>query len=119
MPPTESQILSSFLLPPSALATILPPSAFAALFPASTSRAEIARLYRALQHARAALSDAVAADIADEVRRGAAQRRAVVRTRRAAEREDGAERDEEVQIETSVSPAPAWSRSRSGVACSC
>ncbi|OBT74286.1 hypothetical protein VF21_07372 [Pseudogymnoascus sp. 05NY08] len=99
-PPTESHILTSFLLPPSPLPTILPPSAFTALFPPSTPASSIARLYRLLSHQRALLTDAVKADIEDEVRRGVAQRRAVVRTRR--EREWGEE--EEVGIERALSP---------------
>ncbi|OBT49263.1 hypothetical protein VE00_00466 [Pseudogymnoascus sp. WSF 3629] len=100
-PPTESHILTSFLLPPSPLPTILPPSAFTALFPPSTPQSTISHLYRLLSHQRALLTDAVKADIEDEVRRGVAQRRAVVRSRREGEREGG---DEEVGIERALSP---------------
>ncbi|KFY11275.1 hypothetical protein V492_04544, partial [Pseudogymnoascus sp. VKM F-4246] len=96
MPPTESQILSSFLIPPSPLPVVLPPTAFAALFPSSTPQASIAHLYRLLSYQRALLTDAVKKDIEDEARRGVVQRRAVVKTRRAMER---GEDDEEERIE--------------------
>ncbi|OBT96978.1 hypothetical protein VE01_05526 [Pseudogymnoascus verrucosus] len=106
-PPTESTILTSFLLPPSPLPIILPPSAFTALFPPSTPASSISHLYRLLSHQRALLSDAVRADIEDEVRRGVVQRRAVVRSRREGERAGGEE--EEVGIEralSSTNPSP-------------
>jgi hypothetical protein len=99
-PPTESKILTSFLIPPSPLPVILPPTAFAALFPPSTPPASIAHLYRLLSHQRALLSDAVKSDIEDEAKRGVAQRRAVVKNRRAQER---GEDDEEERIELAVS----------------
>ncbi|OAF54786.1 hypothetical protein VC83_08889 [Pseudogymnoascus destructans] len=105
-PPTESQILTSFLIPPSPLPVVLPPTAFAALFPPSTPQASIAHLYRLLSHHRALLTDAVKSDIEDEAKRGVAQRRAVVKTRREQER---GEDDEEVRIERALSttnPAP-------------
>ncbi|KFY55569.1 hypothetical protein V496_06962, partial [Pseudogymnoascus sp. VKM F-4515 (FW-2607)] len=96
MPPSESQILTSFLIPPSPLPVVLNPTAFAALFPPSTPQASIAHLYRLLSHQRALLTDAVKSDIEDEAKRGVAQRRAVVKTRRAQER---GEDDEEERIE--------------------
>ncbi|KFY60429.1 hypothetical protein V497_03607, partial [Pseudogymnoascus sp. VKM F-4516 (FW-969)] len=85
---------------------ILPPTAFAALFPPSTPPASIAHLYRLLSHQRALLTDAVKSDIEDEAKRGVAQRRAVVKNRRAQER---GEDDEEERIELALSdtnPAP-------------
>lgn len=101
MPPTETTILSTFLLPPSPLPTILSLKAFTDLFPrAQQSSPQIRALYRDLQHQRAQLTDAVSRSIAMEVKRGAAQRRAVVRARRAAGRE---EQDDEVDIENAVS----------------
>ena len=100
MPPSESQILNSFLIPPAPLPVILPPTAFVALFPPSTPSASITHLYRLLSHQRALLTDAVKSDIEDEARRGVAQRRAVVKTRRAQER---GEDDEEERIEQAVS----------------
>ncbi|KAL5345143.1 hypothetical protein ACLOAV_010099 [Pseudogymnoascus australis] len=80
MPPSESQILSSFLIPPSPLPVVLNPTAFAALFPPSTPQASIAHLYRLLSHQRALLTDAVKSDIEDEAKRGVAQRRALSST---------------------------------------
>ncbi len=101
MAPTEETILSTFLLNPSSLPTIISLQAFNALFPRlEQSSPEIKRLYRALQYRRTLLTDAVAQDIDLEVKRGNAQRRAVVRARRVAERE---EPDEEIAIENAVS----------------
>jgi centromere-localized protein 2 len=101
MAPSEQSILSQFLLAPAPLPTIITLQQFTALFPSSEqSSPEVKRLYRALQHRRALLTDAVTQDIDDEVKRGIAQKRAVVRTRRAAERE---EYDEEVAVENAVS----------------
>lgn len=88
MPPTESQILTTFLLPPAPLPAILSLQQFEALFPHTTKNAsqqQIRTLYRSLQHQRALVVDAVAQDIEAEVKRGKAQRRVVVRTRRAGE----------------------------------
>jgi centromere-localized protein 2 len=101
MPPTEQTILSTFLLAPAPLPTILPLAQFIALFPRSEqSSPEIQRLYRSLQHRRALLTDDVAQNIEDEVKRGNAQRRAVARLRRAEER-GGI--DDEIVIENTVS----------------
>lgn len=101
MPPTEQTILSTFLLAPSPLPTILPLAQFTALFPRSEqSSPEIKRLYRSLQHRRALVTDSVAQNIEEEVKRGKGQRRAVVRLRRAEEKEAG---DDEVVIEKTVS----------------
>ena len=101
MAPTEGTILATFLLTPSSLPTILSLRDFTALLPrAEQSSTEIKRLYRFLQHRRVLLTDAVAEDIALEVKRGNAQRRAVIRSRRAAEKQ---EPDEEIAIEHAVS----------------
>jgi centromere-localized protein 2 len=101
MAPTEQTILTTFLLAPSSLTTIFTFQSFAAAFPkAQQSSPEIRRLYRALQHRRALVTDAVAENIEDEVERGNAQRRAVVRARRTAERQ---EPDDEIAIENAVS----------------
>ena len=104
MAPTEATILSTFLLPPAPLPSIISLKAFTGLFPRNQqSSPKIRTLYRDLQHHRAQLTDAVARNIAAEIKRGNAQRRIVVRIRRAAERE---EQDEEVDVETAVSTAP-------------
>jgi centromere-localized protein 2 len=100
MAPTEQTILTTFLLTPSSLTEIFTFQSFAAQFPTSQrSSPEIKRLYRALQHRRALVTDAVAQRIDEEVERGHAQRRVVVRVRRAAEKQ---EPDEEVAIENAV-----------------
>jgi len=102
MAATEQTILMSFLLAPSSLTTVLTFQSFQAAFPrAQQSSPEIKRLYRALQHRRALITDTVAQNIDDEVERGNSQRRAVVRARRAAERQ---EPDEEVAVENAVCP---------------
>jgi len=101
MAPTEATILSTFLLPPAPLASIISLKAFTELFPRSQqSSPEIKALYRDLQHQRARLTDAVIKNIAAEAKRGNAQRRVVVKVRRAAERQ---EQDDEVDIENAVS----------------
>jgi centromere-localized protein 2 len=100
MAPTEATILSTFLLPPAPLPSIISLKAFTELFPsAQQSSPQIRTLYRDLQRQRARLTDAIAENIANEVKRGNAQRKAVVRTRRA---EGWAEQDDEVDVETAV-----------------
>jgi centromere-localized protein 2 len=101
MPPTEATLLSAFLLPPSPLPAIITLKSFTQLFPKSQqSSPHIKALYRDLQNQRARLTDAVAKNIVEEVKRGNAQRRAVLRARREAEKE---EQDDEVDVETAVS----------------
>ena len=103
MAPTEATILSTFLLTPAPLPSIITLKAFTELFPrAQQSSPQIRTLYIDLQHQRAQLTDAVARNIAAEIKRGNAQRRAVVRARRAAEREV---HDDEVDVETEVGAA--------------
>jgi centromere-localized protein 2 len=100
MAPTEQTILTAFLLAPSSLTTIITFQSFQALFPrAQQSSPEVKRLYRALQHRRALVTDSVAQNIDDEVERGNSQQRAVVRARRVAERQDP---DEEIAVENAV-----------------
>jgi len=96
----EQTILTTFLLAPSSLTTVFTFQSFQALFPrVQQSSPEIKRLYRALQHRRALVTDAVAQNIEDEIERGNSQRRAVIRARRAAERQ---EPDEEVAVENAL-----------------
>ena len=101
MAPTESTILTQFLLSPAPLPSTVSLSKFTGFFPSSqASNPQIRLLYRDLQHQRALLADAVAHNISNEVRRGNAQRRAVIKARK--ESTEG-EEDEEVSIEKAVS----------------
>lgn len=103
MPPTEATLLSAFLLPPAPLPAIITLKSFTQLFPKSQqSSPQVKALYRDLQNQRARITDAVAKNIIAEVKRGNAQRRAVVRARREAEKE---EQDDDVAVETAVSQA--------------
>jgi centromere-localized protein 2 len=103
MPPTEATLLSAFLLPPAPLPAIITLKSFTQLFPKSQqSSPQVKALYRDLQNQRARITDAVAKNIIAEVKRGNMQRRAVVRARREAEKE---EQDDEVAVETAVSQA--------------
>jgi len=96
MAPTEDTILATFLLTPASLPTIISIQAFTALFPrVEQSSPEVKRLYRTLQHRRGLLTDAIGQDIALEVKKGHAQRRAVVKSRREFEEEP----DEEIAVE--------------------
>lgn len=100
MHPTEATLLSAFLLPPAPLPAIISLKSFTKLFPSSQqSSPQIKALYRDLQQQRARLTDAVTRNIVAEVKRGNAQRRAVVRARRQAEKE---EQDDEVDVETAL-----------------
>lgn len=103
MAPTEATILTNFLLPPAPLPSVLTLRKFTTFFPPSqASNPQIRLLYRDLQHQRALLTDGVAQNISNEVKRGNAQRRAVVKARREAERSEQDE-DEEIHIENAVS----------------
>ncbi|TGO86451.1 hypothetical protein BPOR_0302g00040 [Botrytis porri] len=97
MPPTEQKILTTFLLPPASLPQIISLASFTLLFPrAVQSSPAIRTLYRDLQHQRAQIIDNVSKAIEQEVRRGSAMERAVVRRRRGDER---VIEDDEVGIE--------------------
>ncbi|KAG9248184.1 hypothetical protein BJ878DRAFT_489381 [Calycina marina] len=101
-PPTEATILANFLLPPVPLPTILTLKAFTALFTRkqqAQSPDQIRALYRDLQASRVRLTDAVAGSIEREVKKGFAQRRVVVQSRRRDGRE---EVDDEVEVEKSL-----------------
>lgn len=77
---------------------------FTDLFPAAhRSDPQIAILYREFQHQRAMDTDDVTRNIAAEVKRGEAQRREVIRSRRRADREelDGLDK-QDVQMELEV-----------------
>lgn len=103
MAPSESSILSNFLLPPAPLQTIISLRQFTDLFPrAYQSNPAIPKLYRELQHQRAIDTDDVKRNIAAECKRGERQVREVARARRRDETADsaaaGLTRGEEVDV---------------------
>ena len=104
MAPTESTILTNFLLPPAPLPTILSLQKFTGLFPkAQRSNPQVKYLYRELQHVRALDIDEVKQNIAQEVKIGEKQRREVVRARRRADKEEMEDVNErEVEMEAQV-----------------
>ncbi|KAI1497428.1 Cnl2/NKP2 family protein-domain-containing protein [Biscogniauxia marginata] len=97
MAPTEATILRNYLLLPSRLPAVISLQEFTSLFPKSQqSSPQIRTLYRDLQQQRNAVVDAVSTNIDAEVKQGKALRRAVVKAKREAERE---EQDDEIEIE--------------------
>jgi len=69
-PPTEAELLQSYLLHPSPLSTILPYTAFQALIPASSRQnPSLKRLYRELQFQRDITIDDVRRHVEEECRR--------------------------------------------------
>ncbi|KAL2149676.1 hypothetical protein VTH82DRAFT_8328 [Thermothelomyces myriococcoides] len=97
MAPTEQSILTNYLLAPAQLPTIMSLQEFTALFPRKLqSSPRIRSLYRDLQSQRNAVVDHVAAEIEQEAKRGKEMRRAVIRSKRAAEAQ---EQDAEIEIE--------------------
>ncbi|KAI9733569.1 MAG: hypothetical protein M1834_003171 [Cirrosporium novae-zelandiae] len=84
MAPTESSILTNFLLSPAPLPAFLTLSEFTALFPASLqSNPQIRYLYASIQHQRSRDADQVRLNIEEEAKRGEKVRRQITRTRRA------------------------------------
>ena len=104
MAPTESTILTNFLLSPASLSTIITLRQFTDLFPsAKRSNPQIKLLYRELQHQRALIIDQVRRNITAEANRGERQRREVVRERRQVELDEMDEEDyREIEMETEV-----------------
>ncbi|KAL7798205.1 Cnl2/NKP2 family domain-containing protein [Trichoderma ceciliae] len=99
-PPTESDILTNYLLQPAPLPSIATFNQFVLLFPRPLHNSpQLRSLYRDLQGQRNSVVDAVAASIQDEVKRGAIMRKEVLRQRREAEREDV---DGEVEMERAL-----------------
>ncbi|KAF2762173.1 hypothetical protein EJ05DRAFT_497040 [Pseudovirgaria hyperparasitica] len=83
MAPTESSILTNFLIPPAPLHQVLSLDDFTALFPRKYhSSPQIELIYREFQHQRAIDTDDVKRNIASEVKRGEKYQREVIRTRR-------------------------------------
>ncbi|KAL7819255.1 Cnl2/NKP2 family domain-containing protein [Trichoderma aethiopicum] len=100
MPPTESDILTNYLLQPAPLPSIITFNQFVLLFPRQLHNApQLRSLYRDLQAQRNSVIDAVSANIEDEVKRGAVMRKEVLRLKREAERED---LDGEVEMERAL-----------------
>ncbi len=101
MPPTESTILSSYLLNPGRFPAVITLDEFTALFPrAHQSSPQIRALYRDLQHQRNALLDVVSENIRDEVAQARGLRRAVARARKESENLD---LEDETRIERDAS----------------
>ncbi|KAI9681356.1 MAG: hypothetical protein M1817_002639 [Caeruleum heppii] len=99
----EKALLRQFLLDPAALPEVISLEDFTDLFPrALRSNPQVPVLYRELQHERARTIDHVDANISSEVKRGVAQRREVVRARRAEEKENGVEQTEGDQREVEM-----------------
>jgi centromere-localized protein 2 len=107
MPPTESQILSTFLLPPANIRSFISLSNFVKLFPQPLRKnPQIVYLYRELQHQRGLIIDQIEKNIATEVRAGEKQRREVIKARRRDEHEEmglvGANDQNELDMEVEV-----------------
>ncbi|KAF7524683.1 hypothetical protein G7054_g11346 [Neopestalotiopsis clavispora] len=102
MAPNEATILENYLLLPARLPAVVSLQEFTSYFPKSQqSSPQIRTLYRDLQQQRNAVVDTVAANIDTEVQRGKALRRAVIKARREAAREDDI--DDEIEIERNAS----------------
>lgn len=102
MAPNEAAILQNYLLLPARLPAIVSLQEFTAYFPKSQqSSPHIRALYRDLQQQRNAVVDTVAGNIESEVKRGKGLRRAIAKTHREADPEDGI--DDEIEIERNVS----------------
>jgi centromere-localized protein 2 len=107
MAPNEATILENYLLLPARLPAVVSLQEFTSYFPKSQqSSPQIRTLYRDLQQQRNAVVDTVAANIDTEVQRGKALRRAVIKARREAAREDDI--DDEIEIERNASTHVSW-----------
>ncbi|KAK2066449.1 hypothetical protein P8C59_000272 [Phyllachora maydis] len=100
MAPTESTILTRYLLVPSQLTTALSLDEFTALFPrAQQASSQVRSLYRDLQSQRRAVIEDIAAGIEAEAKRGKSLHRALVSARKDAGAQD---RDDELAIERAL-----------------
>lgn len=100
MPPSESDILNSYLLVPAPLTSIITLDQFRALFPRPLQTSPLLpKLYRDLQSQRNIVVDTVAQNIATEARRGVSMRREVLRERLESEAEVV---DAEIEIERAL-----------------
>ena len=101
VPPSESEILSKYLLSPARLDDALTLEQFRSFFPRQAQASPLVKsLFLDLQHQRNVTIDKVSANIKHEAERGKAQRREVARARR---EERAEEYDEEMEIERVVS----------------
>lgn len=100
MAPTESEILSQYLLTQADLPTIISLEDFTSLFPRSHQNSpQIRSLYRDLQAQRNTIVKTVEESIQKEVIRGREERRVVMKKRREAEAE---EIDDETEVERAL-----------------
>lgn len=100
MAPTETKILSDYLLVPAQLPAIISLQEFIDLFPRSLRPSpQVRNLYRDLQTQRNAVVDSVAAEIEAEAKRGKAMRRVMIKAKR---EEESQENDDEAEIERIV-----------------
>ncbi len=107
MAPTESKILSNYLLVPAQLPSIISLQEFITLFPRSLqSSPQVRSLYRDLQSHRNSLVDSIAEGIETEAKKGKGLRRFVINERQAA---GAQEEDAAVEVERMVSNLPFWS----------
>lgn len=99
MAPTESTILSNFLLAPAQLPTIISMDEFKALFPLQhRSSAQVRSLYRDLQRQRSNVVEVVSENIAEETSRHAnVIRRQVTRADRIGTLADEYDAEDEVE----------------------
>lgn len=105
MPPSESDILNSYLLVPAPLPSIITLDQFRALFPRPLQTSPLLpKLYRDLQSQRNIVVDTVAQNIVAEARRGVAMRREVLREKLESEAEVV---DAEIEIERAVRILPS------------
>lgn len=101
MAPTESEILTNFLLRPTSLDTIVTYEWFTSNLPTAVRDNLLVRaLWQDLIAKREKVLDEVRANIEGELKRGAVMRREVLRAKREAEKEDI---DGEVELERMVS----------------
>ncbi|KAK4228318.1 Cnl2/NKP2 family protein-domain-containing protein [Podospora fimiseda] len=104
-PPTESQILTSYLLLPAQLPSIISLQEFTSLFPKSIQSScpqQIRSLYRDFQSQRNSLIDQVTESIADETKKSKAIRRHVLKAHHSAQEEQ----DDELEIERMLGSVP-------------
>ncbi|KAK3989573.1 Cnl2/NKP2 family protein-domain-containing protein [Cladorrhinum sp. PSN332] len=109
-PPTESQILTNYLLAPAQLPSIISLQEFTSLFPktlqsSAPHQQQIRSLYRDLQSQRNSLIDAVAESIQTEAKKGKTLRRHVLKAR-LQQQSEAKDKDEELEIERMLGHVP-------------
>lgn len=107
MPPSEQEILTDYLIQPSALTSIITFEQFQALFPASLQASpQVRSLYRDLRVQRDLVIAEVQANIEEEVRRGKAMRNEIRRARQEAAAAEAEDDDREIELERAVRGLP-------------